>query len=114
MSQATLKQCGPCTFCEQHLNHYFHPQNWKSEKRTQYMSLLMLNESEIAHICICRACHHDLDQNSGKHGYIPRSIKLRNNKAPSISVDVQKCNVTGCSNQADIKSTASINLDDQV
>ena len=76
------------------------------------MSLLMLNESEIAHICICRACHHDLDQNSGKHGYIPRSIKLRNNKAPSISVDVQKCNVTGCSNQADIKSTASINLDD--
>ena len=79
-----------------------------------YMSLLMLNESEIAHnnICIFRACHHDLNQNSGKHGYIPRSIKLRNNKAPSISVDVQKCNVTGWSNQADIKSIASTKLDD--
>ena len=37
---------------------------------------------------------------------------LRKNKAPSLSVDVQKCNVTGCSNQAEIKSTASINLDD--
>ena len=43
---------------------------------------------------------------------IPRSIKLCNNKAPSISVDVQKCNVTECSNQADIKSTVIINLDD--
>ena len=53
-----------------------------------------------------------MEQNSGKCGYVPRSIKLRNLKAPSISADAQKCHVTGCSNQADIKSTDSINLDD--
>ena len=79
----------------------------------RYTSLLMLKESETTHICICQACHQVLDQNSGKHGYIPRStIKLCNNKPPSLSIDVQKCSVTGYTNQADIKSSASINLDD--
>ena len=109
---STSTKCGPCSLCQQHSNCYFHPQSWELEKRTLYMSLLMLEEYETIHVCICWACHHDMEQNSGKCGYVPRSIKLRNLKAPSISADAQKCHVTGCSNQADIKSTDSINLDD--
>ena len=75
------------------------------------MSLLKLTDYKSSHICICRACHHDVDQNSGKPGYVPRYIKF-SNKGSTVVASVQKCNVKGCSNQADIKSTDCLNFED--
>ena len=108
MSQPRSTQCGPCSLCKQESARYSHPQNWEPQTRIHYMLLLNIQDYETRHICICRACHHDLTQNITKPGYIPRSIKISNKQ----SISQEKCTVAGCSNQADFKSTDSINFED--
>ena len=72
------------------------------------MSLLGIQDYDTHHICICRACHHNLTYNSTKPNYIPRFMKISN----KCSIAQEKCTVTGCSNQADFKSADSINFED--
>ena len=113
MSKQKSRKCGPCSLCHQESTRYFHPQSWEQEKRCRYMSMLKLTaaDNNSSHICICRACHHDLDQNSGKPGYVPRSIKLAK-RDTTLQANVQRCNVINCTNQVDIKETHCINFED--
>ena len=71
-----------------------------NHKQIRYM-FLGIQDYDTRHICICRACHHDLTYNSTKPNYIPRFMKISN----KCSIAQKKCSVTGCSNQADFKST---------
>ena len=75
MSQATLKQCGPCTLYQQYSNHYFHPQNWESEMRTRLWKHDYTYQDQLSSVII---------------------------KHPFYQWMVQKCSVTGCNNEADV------------
>ena len=104
MSQQRSAQCGPCSLCKQESTRYYHKYKWEPQIQIRYMLLLGIQDYDTHHICICRAGHHDLTCNNSKPNYIPRSIKISNKS----SLAQEKCTVTGCSNQADIKSTDSI------
>ena len=107
MSKDT-NSCGPCSLCERTSSRYFHTENWDSDKYTHFTthilpSTLTANE----HICICRACHHDIHNNVGNENHMPRWKKLKVQNQTEYSL----CPIQGCTNNADVTTTA-ISLDD--
>ena len=104
---STGHQCGPCSLCKRTSTRYFHPDNWESDKCRHFMNHVVPSAlTANNHVCICRACHHDINSNIGNQDHIPRWKKLKISKTTEFC----RCPVKGCSSHADVITTA-INLD---
>ena len=62
--------CGPCSLCNQTSNRYFHTCIWGERKYGRFITIVYPHiVKHYDHICICRACHHDLDNNIGNESH---------------------------------------------
>ena len=102
-------QCGPCSLCTQTSTRYFHTSSWDSVKYTHFVKHVLPSTCRVTEndpMCICRACHHDINSNIGNENHTPRWKKSKLGKLAELS----PCDVKGCTNQADF-TTAAISLD---
>lgn len=100
-------ECGPCSLCNRTSTRYFHTDSWDSDKYTHFTnSVLPPALTAKKHMCICRACHHDIDSNISNEKYIPRWKKLKSSKPTEFT----PCSIQGCTSNADV-TTIAINLD---
>ena len=100
-------ECGPCSLCNRTSTRYFHTDSWDSDKYTHFTNnVLPPALTAKKHMCICRACHHDIDSNISNEKYIPRWKKLKSSKPTEFT----PCSIQGCTSNADV-TTIAINLD---
>ena len=96
-------ECGPCSLCNRTSARYFHTESWDSDKLTHFINhvcppKLTTNDR----ICICRACHHDIDSNISNENYVPRWKKLKVSKL----VEFSPCHVQDCISPGNVTTTA--------
>ena len=106
MSQDKTK-CGPCSLCNRTSNRYFHTDSWDCNKYAHFESHILPTPTTSNHVCICRACHHDIDRNIGITNHVPRWKKLKTSKE---SHRYHPCPIEGCTRNADV-TTSAITLD---
>ena len=86
---------------------YFHTKFWDSDKLTHFTTHVCPPTPSVNdHLCICRACYHDIDSNINNENFIPRWKKLKMSKL----VEFSPCHVQGCINQGDV-TTSAISID---
>lgn len=99
------KECGPCSLCQRTSTRYFHTESWDNDKLARFKSHVLpatISLNDHTHICICRACYHDIESKICKENYVPRWKKIKIRKP----VEASQCQVEGCTNQGDITTTA--------
>lgn len=97
-------QRGPCSLCNQTSTRYFHTESWESRKYTHFVDhVLPPTMSTNDQMCICCACHYDINSNTGNENHTPRWKKLKISKVAEFT----PCPIQGCTSHADVTTTAS-------
>ena len=98
------QQCQMIDIIEAHARYAIgHPpaiftQSWDSDKYTHFTNNVLLSALAAKnHMCICRACHHDIDSNIGNENHILRWKKFTISKPTEFT----PYPVQGCTSNAD-------------